>query len=190
MGMMEGDPMAFKEWQVVCDALARGRQTVLFRKGGIREGRDGFSFAHQQFFLFPTRFHATTGQITEGEVETLPEWRVGDAIGISHFVRAHKALTLSDWSAVQSLSPLHIYSEDTLRDRFYWQGRNMAAGSIHVAWVEVIRLSKPWVLSYTQAFGGCRSWIKLPAVPKNVFADACAVDVPRELQEIAEEFFS
>jgi len=33
---------AFKEWQVIVDALAVGEQSLLLRKGGIAEGRGGF----------------------------------------------------------------------------------------------------------------------------------------------------
>jgi hypothetical protein len=50
----------FKEWQVVCDALASGRQSIILRKGGIHEGREGFSFGEELFYLFPTRFHNQT----------------------------------------------------------------------------------------------------------------------------------
>ena len=34
--------MAFKEWAVVVDALLRGEQVIILRKGGLREGRGGF----------------------------------------------------------------------------------------------------------------------------------------------------
>ena len=79
--------IGFKEWQVVCDALAEGRQTVILRKGGIHEGREGFSFAHERFYLFPTRFHATSEQVKTGfETIPLPEWQVGDEIVIKHRV--------------------------------------------------------------------------------------------------------
>src|SRR5260370_26406400 len=47
---------AFKEWAMVCDSIARGETSLIFRKGGIAEGRDGFQFKHQNFFLFPTYF--------------------------------------------------------------------------------------------------------------------------------------
>ncbi|MDC0315120.1 DUF1802 family protein [bacterium] len=47
--------IAFKEWDVVCEALESGRQKLILRKGGIHEGREGFSFAHEEFVLFPTR---------------------------------------------------------------------------------------------------------------------------------------
>jgi hypothetical protein len=49
--------VGFKEWALVCEALGTGEQTILLRKGGIAEGRDGFGFRHSEFFLFPTFFH-------------------------------------------------------------------------------------------------------------------------------------
>src|SRR5213082_2938121 len=53
----------FKEWSLVCDALGRGRQSVILRKGGIAEGRGGFSFRHREFFLFPTFFHEQIAKV-------------------------------------------------------------------------------------------------------------------------------
>ena len=49
--------IGFKEWAVVCEALGAGGQSVIIRKGGIVEGREGFQFRHREFFLFPTFFH-------------------------------------------------------------------------------------------------------------------------------------
>jgi hypothetical protein len=49
--------IGFKEWALVCEALGSGRQSVIIRKGGVAEGRDGFAFRHREFFLFPTYFH-------------------------------------------------------------------------------------------------------------------------------------
>jgi hypothetical protein len=34
--------VGFKEWALVCEALGRGEQTIILRKGGIAEGRGGF----------------------------------------------------------------------------------------------------------------------------------------------------
>ena len=61
--------VGFKEWAVVCNALGRGEQSVIVRKGGIAEGREGFSFRERKFYLFPTFFH-----------EQLEKTRVVDAI--------------------------------------------------------------------------------------------------------------
>ena len=157
--------IGFKEWQVVCDALASGRQSVILRKGGIHEGRDGFSFAHEEFFLFPTRFHAQGEQVREGEVRVMPEWKPGDIIRITHHVTAEWARTLTDWEQVRGWEPQHIYSEQTVRDRFDWEGKGMASGSIHVALVRVVELAEPWEFAYEAKYGGCRSWVELPEPP-------------------------
>jgi len=155
----------FKEWQVVCEALATGRQSILLRKGGIHEGRAGFSFAHDSFFLFPTRFHTTGDQVREGEVTVMPEWQPGDRIRITHHAEALWAITLTDWEKVAALEPFHIYSEKTVRDRFDWEGKGMASGSIHVALVRVRELAEPWEFPYEAKYGGCRSWVNLPHPP-------------------------
>ena len=59
---------AFKEWAVICEALGSGRQSIILRKGGIHEGRGGFEFSHQEFALFPTRFHEQAAHVREGEL--------------------------------------------------------------------------------------------------------------------------
>ena len=51
------------------DALGRGEQIVILRKGGIAEGRGGFRAEHDRFWLFPTRFH----QQSEGVIESARE---------------------------------------------------------------------------------------------------------------------
>ena len=48
--------IAFKEWMIVVDAVGRGEQTIILRKGGISEGRGGFKVEHSRFLLFPTLF--------------------------------------------------------------------------------------------------------------------------------------
>lgn len=161
-----GGDIGFKEWQVVCDALASGRQSILLRKGGIHEGRQGFSFAHESFFLFPTRFHALGDHVREGEVRLAPEWQSGDTIRITHHAEALWAVTLTDWKDVEALEPFHIYSERTVRDRFEWEGKSSAAGSIHLALVCVRKLDFPWEFPYEPKYGGCRSWVNLPAAPE------------------------
>src|SRR5207247_10512078 len=49
--------IAFKEWAIVVDALGRGEQIVILRKGGINEGPGGFQVEHQHFLIFPTIYH-------------------------------------------------------------------------------------------------------------------------------------
>ena len=167
--------IGFKEWQVVWDALASGRQSILLRKGGIHEGRQGFSFAHTSFFLFPTRFHTITDHVREGTVQVMPEWQPGDTIRITHHAEAAWASTLTDWEQVAVLESFHIYAEQTVRDRFDWEGKGMTSGSIHLALVRVRMLDEPWEFPYEANYGGCRTWVNLPAPPQNWRENATTV---------------
>jgi hypothetical protein len=155
--------IAFKEWQVICDALATGRQSILLRKGGIHEGRSGFSFAHEKFYLFPTKFHAQMDHLREGEFTQEREWQIGEKFQITHHAEAVFAVTLNDWAQVEALQPYHIYAEETLRERFDWESKGMTSGSIHLALVRVSELRNPLELTYEKRFGGCRSWLELDA---------------------------
>ena len=49
--------VAFKEWAVICAALASGKQSLILRKGGIAEEGGGFKPEHSEFLLYPTYFH-------------------------------------------------------------------------------------------------------------------------------------
>lgn len=153
--------IAFKEWDVVCQALEEGRQSLILRKGGIHEGREGFSFAHEEFVLFPTRFHAQGDFVTVPDVVAKPEWEIGEEVVITGKVKVTKAVTLTDWDEVAGLSDQHIWTEQTIKDRFFWEGKGMASGSIHVAYVEVERLPEPIKFPYAKKYGGCRSWVEL-----------------------------
>ena len=46
---------ALKEWAPTCAAIAAGQQTILLRKGGIKEPM--FKPIARDFLLFPTSFH-------------------------------------------------------------------------------------------------------------------------------------
>jgi len=92
-----------------------------------------------------------------------PEWQIGDELVIRSKVKVTQALTLTDWEDVAQLADLHIWTEETIRERFFWEKTEagMLSGSIHVAYVEVESLGDPIVLSYQKKYGGCRSWLEL-----------------------------
>lgn len=179
------EALGFKEWKIVCDALASGRQALILRKGGIHEGRQGFSFAHESFFLFPTHFHAQGQHVREGKTHPIPEWNPGDLVTITHHAQALQAVTLTDWSKVSALFPHHIYSEQTVRERFDWEAKGMASGSIHVALVRVRKLPQPWEFTYQKSHGGCRSWVNIPAPPADWLENSIPVMDEAILNQIA-----
>ena len=155
--------IAFKEWEVVCEAIESGRQKLILRKGGIHEGREGFSFKHEEFLLFPTRFHAQGDFVTVPGVTAKPEWQVGDEVVITCRVKVTKAVTLTDWEEVAALSDEHIWKEELIKERFFWEGKGMASGSIHVAYLKAEKLEEPIKVEYAKKYGGCRSWVTVDA---------------------------
>lgn len=151
--------IGFKEWALVCQALGDGRQTIILRKGGIAEGRDGFAFQHPEFFLFPTFFHEQLERVRFPGA-SLPESRPNE-IEIRYFAQVEEARLLTDWEEVRALEPRHILQESVVRERFEYD----AVPGVHVAFVRVFRLEPVWRFPNAKSYGGCRSWVELPEPP-------------------------
>ena len=100
------ESVGFKEWALVCEALGRGEQSIILRKGGIAEGRDGFAFKHREFFLFPTFFHEQVEKIAASRRE-LPKQRDGE-IEIRFFAQVEHAATITVVGSRRALEPFHI----------------------------------------------------------------------------------
>ena len=152
--------MAFKEWAVVCEALGSGRQSVILRKGGIAEGRDGFAFLNREFFLFPTRFHETLGKTTMSPGFALPADREGE-VEIRFTAKIEWTSFLSDSEQLAALSDFHILRREVIEERF----RFAEPPGIHVGFARIYVMSSPWILPMEKRFGGCRSWVELPDAP-------------------------
>ena len=152
--------MAFKEWSLVCAALASGRQSVLLRKGGIAEGRAGFAWQHREFALFPTHFHEQSQHLRKSEEQdTLPA-ESGEHT-ISLIATLEMSVVLTDWDQVLALTPFHFWTEETVRARFDYTGdRALSVGVLRVA-----RLLQPYSFPDAPGYGGCRSWVKIPEAP-------------------------
>ncbi|MGJ8672200.1 DUF1802 family protein [Rubritalea sp.] len=158
--------VAFKEWITVCEALGNGVQNVIIRKGGIHEGKGGFEFIYDEFYLFPTLFHKQSQQVTEGARQWMPQinkkvWDLGELVRIKYRCTVEKCELVTDWQKVLELEGRHVYSEDLLRERFDWEGKGMSAGCINVAYVKTEVLSEPIDLAYSKSHGGCRSWLEI-----------------------------
>ncbi|MEN9469084.1 MAG: hypothetical protein RL630_817 [Verrucomicrobiota bacterium] len=153
--------MAFKEWAVVCEALGSGRQSVILRKGGIAEGRNGFAFLHREFFLFPTRFHETLEKTTLQPGFALPAEREGE-VEIRFVAKMEWTCFLSDPEQLAALSDFHILRREVIEERF----RFGKPPGLHVGFARIYRMSSPWFIPMEKRFGGCRSWVELPASPE------------------------
>ena len=151
---------AFKEWHVIVEALLAGEQIVILRKGGIAEGRGGFSPDHAaRFWLFPTLFHAQVEKTKPSAARFLkPVPSVDATVTVQAFADVAHHTFLSNWETVARLDAFHLWSEETLHERFDWA----KPPGLHLFVVRVHRLVTPLVLPLTPEMGGCKSWIELP----------------------------
>ena len=149
----------FKEWAIVCQALGRGEQSVILRKGGIAEGREGFSFRHKEFFLFPTYFHEQVEKVRKIEIEFPAQ--ATDKIEINLLAKIELSCVIKSWKIAQELEPFHILRQEVVRERFDYD----RAPGLHIAFVRVFRIEPSWIFANAKSYGGCRSWVKLPKPP-------------------------
>ncbi|MCE9610547.1 MAG: DUF1802 family protein [Chthoniobacter sp.] len=161
-------PFGFKEWTLICDALGRGEQSIIIRKGGIAEGRAGFRFEHPEFLLFPTLFHEQVAKLKLPPTTALPAPRADGQHEVRYRVRVEWTEDVTDWEKVRALAPFHLWQETEIGKRFQQDGNP----AVSLAFVRVARLAEPFIFPDAPRFGGCRSWITLPEP-----ADTRAADV-------------
>src|ERR1700738_4213312 len=171
--MNEKRPMsvpAFKEWAIVCASIERGETSLIFRKGGIAEGRKGFQFKYRHFFLFPTYFHEQierTRLSRERDVTSL-----NTCVAISVYVEVEFSKLLPDLSSIQALEPFHVLQPTVLEERFHYDNQE----GLHVAFLRAFRISPVWELPFHPSYGGCRSWITLPDPPADLKKEPVLTD--------------
>jgi len=155
---MTPSTIAFKEWAIICQLLLQGRQALILRKGGIAEGREGFAFSHDQFYLMPTRFHEQILQTRLPSDTPIPPPPPENQIIIEARATILRTCVLTRWEQVDALAPLHFWSEPTIRQRFAAD----ATPGISVALVRIERLTPAHRFADHRRYGGCRSWVEIP----------------------------
>ena len=150
---------------MVCDALESGEQSIILRKGGIHEGRTGFSFEHQQFVLFPTLFHEQVkhlkGHQSPNYQKQDTEYQPGNRVKIKCWAQLECVWNLTCWETIKKLEPYHIWTLKTVRERFEWSELAGSQPGIKLALLRTFKLKQPWNIQYQKKYGGCRSWLKL-----------------------------
>ncbi len=159
--MQASNRFAFKEWAAVCEALRLGRQSLILRKGGIHEGREGFRVEHREFWLFPTEFHQQPDVLTpEGQrllVDVQSHGHSPDELLIREYAVVEEVVELREETLLPRLIGLHVWSEQTLHARFHYRTPGLFA-----LLVRIYQRSEPLRLPNSPHFGGCRSWVDFP----------------------------
>ncbi len=152
--------LAFKEWQAIVGALAAGDQTLILRKGGISEDHGGFAVKARRFWLFPTAFHAQREKTKPAAHRYFEGGSARESSGLALSVYAElvSATFSADWDAVQRLRPFHLWTGESVRERFDWGN----PPGLHVLIVRIFRIRDAIALTPTAAMAGCKSWIDVP----------------------------
>jgi hypothetical protein len=153
--------VAFKEWSIVVDALGRGAQIIILRKGGISEGRRGFQVEHSKFVLFPTCFHQQRASVLPSAQlrfdEIAPKFPEPDTVRLEYFAEIISWRRLDTLAVAERLRGQHIWRDEVIAQRFDW-GKEK---NIHALALRVCRLSPAVELPMLADYGGCKSWIEL-----------------------------
>ena len=153
--------IAFKEWAVVVNALAQGKQILILRKGGIHEDSGEFKIEHDEFFLFPTYEHQNPSDLkpashpdlaalmrTKPEPDEFPIRYYAKVIGIAHFDAEN---------SLKQLAPYHLWSDEAINKRFVYGKQK----GLYVIAVRVFILPIPHLITVTPEYAGCKSWVSL-----------------------------
>lgn len=132
---------ALKEWKSVIDALGRGEQVILIRKGGLADRH--FGLEADRFYLFPTNYH-------EGGAEPA-------SVPITHWCEAVRTWQVRDLDTLHHLEPLVVMDRATLDTRYKFRSDQ----AINVIAVRVFRLAKPARIAVRDEYHGCRSWLSI-----------------------------
>jgi hypothetical protein len=181
---VNGLGVAFKEWAVVCEALASGRQAILLRKGGVAEAGGVFRVEHDRFWLYPTYVHQQQGGIVDAARPLLEQAErsrpAAGVVRLSHFAAVAGVEYAEDLEAVLRLAPLHVWSPETVESRFRYR-----TPGLFVLAVRVCRAAVAHELAETAAYAGCKSWVELAssldATGEAVLGDAAFAGVLGEL---------
>lgn len=150
--------IALKEWSVVCEALADGRQIVLLRKGGIYESAGEFEVEHRQFVLFPTVVHQKAEHLKESErSKVMPQSAEPDRILIRAAGEVTDIIELRDRAQMDAIDDAHIWAPPLIDMRFNYKPKN----PLYLLVVRTYRLPRPVTIRNTPEYAGCRSWVPL-----------------------------
>ena len=133
---------ALKEWASVIDALGRGAQIVLIRKGGLAD--PSFGVEAQHFYLFPTNYHDAGGAEPSH-------------VRITHWAEAVKTWQIHDAAMLPRLETLTILDHAAIETRYRFRPDQ----AINVIAVRAFRLANPVDVVMKPEYSGCRSWVSV-----------------------------
>lgn len=175
--------IALKDWQAVCDAIERGRQVILLRKGGIHETEGRFEIEHREFLLYPTYLHQKIDWVKPADRDGVESCSIEpDEVKIRAMARVTDIVRIGSRQQVDAIASSHIYLPPLIDMRFNYKPQN----PLYVLIVRGYRLAEPATIHTTPIYAGCKSWVPLdqPIDIRNAQPALSESDFDRVRQEI------
>ena len=147
-----------KEWAFAVRALERGETALVVRKGGIRE--KAFAVANRRFLLLPGYEHQRQELLKPEYRELLrgiPDLTDDGPLRFTSFAEVRGAYEISEPGSLEAIDPYHIWTPEYAESRFRWRPKK----PLTVLALRVYLLQETVELPYSEAYGGCKSWIEL-----------------------------
>lgn len=155
--------LALKEWSIVCKALEEGKQSILLRKGGILEYKNGFEVSQKIFLLYPTLEHQAgeyvqANYLQEFEFQKTNDVNIKETTNtISIMARMEAIQEFDDDSVLSKLEKYHIWNEKYVNMRMNYNPKK----PMNALLLRVYRLSQPISIDVNPEWAGCKSWIDI-----------------------------
>ena len=158
---MSGAAIALKEWATVLEAMGRGEQLLLIRKGGLIEPGSGFELLSNTFVFYPTFEHQAVNYLRapyQRYFEEATQRRaVEGQVRIELFGVAVASMRSTDPDLLGRLEAFHIYNREFLSQRLKWQPEQ----PLMVVLIRAFRFASPVTLPVLPRYAGCKSWVEL-----------------------------
>lgn len=158
--MLDENAWALREWAVVEEALASGEVSLLLRKGGIRDRRDGRTAEHPEFWIEPADWNQDPAELTDRVqplLHRLPA-RPTEGSRIRTYAVAERVYRIEDPDALDRIQGLHALSTAAAHQRFRYHERPL----VHALLVRAYVLGGPVVVPVSPAHEESDAWVELP----------------------------
>ena len=156
--------LALKEWSIVCRALEEGKQSILLRKGGILEYKEGFEISQKIFLVYPTLEHQSKEYLQQDYLQQFElllekndpnfEYRTNT---ITILAQIEGIQEFNDESKLAKLEKYHIWNEKYVNMRMSYNPKK----PMNALLLRIYKLPEPISVKVNPEWAGCKSWINI-----------------------------
>ena len=164
----------------MCKVLEEGRQTILLRKGGIMERKQGFELRHNDFYMFPTYEHQSRDLLQQEYADkfdaVLRDKPLDDLNRIDLYAKVISITETFNREMLQDLRDFHIWNEKYVNARMDYNPQK----PLSIMLLRVYRLNTAINVTLTPQQAGCRSWIDFQSMNTKNYQDNIGKPILRD----------